>query len=180
MKNPATPDWAAALGAFRGRITERFFEPADELVRLDEDKPRGTFGFAILAIDFLVLETLQGFREGEGDHHGKSKQLFVNFLSSWKAFTDLHGAVDVPGRAEQLYKSGRCALHHSGSTDKIWVARRGPMVTFDNNDEVTLNRTAFHQNLKAAVEAYLTELVEIPNEQLRSNFVAKMKHITGV
>ena len=55
----------------------------DALIDLDRERPKASCGFAILAIDFLVMETLQGFREGVSEHFGQSRNLIVNFLKAW-------------------------------------------------------------------------------------------------
>jgi hypothetical protein len=65
-RQPDSTDWKKALQILDARISQRFLDPVDELIKADESRSRKTFGFAILAIDFLVIETLQGFREIAG------------------------------------------------------------------------------------------------------------------
>ena len=60
-------DWAKAITIFRKRIQERFIEPVDTLIEIERNLPRTRrkYGFAILAIDCLLIETLQAFRYGK-------------------------------------------------------------------------------------------------------------------
>jgi hypothetical protein len=67
---PGTADWEKALAMFEARMRRRFFEPAEALIGLDDARSEKTFGFAVLSIDCLVIETLQGFREGIVNHNG--------------------------------------------------------------------------------------------------------------
>ena len=63
-------DWENAIKVVKIRFEDRFLEPADRLIQLGKSDGGGMqrFGFAILAIDFLVIESLQGFREGIPNH----------------------------------------------------------------------------------------------------------------
>ena len=51
-------DWIRAVASLRKRLEERFVKPARSLLRFSRS------GFAILALDSLLVETLQQFREG--------------------------------------------------------------------------------------------------------------------
>jgi len=115
---PEENEWEKAAIILKDRIEGRFLMPAQALIDMAESDRRLRFGFAILALDFLAIETVQGFRKGCLSHDGESKSLFKRFLVLWSAFQ-----ICVPDQeerdrqAERLYKCGRCALHHSGSTD---------------------------------------------------------------
>jgi hypothetical protein len=78
LTNPAAPkaaDWQKAISTFASRIEARFFDPVDVLVAAEVGKKRKKYGFATLAIDCLLIETLQGFYEGVSDHNRKSGPL---------------------------------------------------------------------------------------------------------
>ena len=53
---PNSDDWEKAVKIFDARIRKRFFHPVDVLIE-HQSHSKKTFGFAILAIDFLVIET---------------------------------------------------------------------------------------------------------------------------
>lgn len=171
--------WALAVAIFDRRMTKRFLDPADVLIA-HAGKNRG-FGFAIMAIDLLVVETLAGFRLGIIDHTGQSGRLFVDFLTRWKAFQEcLDEGADAKARAREIYSGYRCALHHSGQTDgDLRIGVSGPMVRF-SEESISINRTEFHQNLKEAHRAYLDELRTEANVELRGNFLRKMNAIAKV
>src|ERR1700738_4039920 len=62
---PDASAWSEAIDAMRRRIHERFLTPIRELARFDDlDKLPSRPGFAILALDCLLIDTIQSFREG--------------------------------------------------------------------------------------------------------------------
>jgi hypothetical protein len=179
---PGSSNWKTALTIFDARIRCRFLDPVDELIRIDKSRSRQTFGFTILAIDFLVIETLQGFREGMINHTGRSEDLITSFLTRWDVFNkDLPHGADANQIARTIYKGYRCALHHSGATDgALLVGISGPVFAFENERRVKINRTCLHQNLKHEFETYLADLHASDQDDLRTKFLKKMNSICGL
>lgn len=180
--DPDAPDenqWEQAANILKDRIEGRFLKPAQALIDMAEDDPCLRFGFAILALDFLVIETVQGFRKGCVNHDGESKALFKRFLVLWSAFQKcVPDQAERDTKAERLYKSGRCALHHSGSTDRLIVRRTGDqMLEFGPDGRIELNRTVFHQELSDEFARYIDELKNPASVELRANLKAKMDAI---
>jgi hypothetical protein len=174
-----TGEWSEAVKAFEDRIAVRFLRPVDELVRWEEEQRTKTFGFAILAIDCLVIETLQAFREGVTNHRKKSGPLFTAFLEGWDAFREcVPRDANLTSLAYRFYGDCRCALLHSGSTEgDLIVAISGPMVVFRSGHVVRINRKEFHAKLKAAFVGYVNELLIDANVSLRKRFKMKMDAI---
>lgn len=178
--NPKQEDWLKAVDVLRDRIHGRFITPAQTLIEADKAKKQQTFGFAILALDCLVVETIQGFREGVPNHQGHSTRLFKNFLSAWQPFLDcLNAGMVAADKAEEFYKQGRCALHHSGATERMTVGISGRMMKFDNGD-ITVNRTLFHTELVAEFNRHLEALSDPASVDLRKKFLLKMSPICGL
>lgn len=131
--NPKQDEWLKAIDILRDRIHGRFITPAQTLIDVDKNNKPQTFGFAILALDCLVVETIQGFRQGVTYHTRQSTALFKAFLSAWKPFTDCLDAGMVPEtKAEEFYKQGRCSLHHSGATARMGDRRVCAKLVFVN------------------------------------------------
>jgi hypothetical protein len=178
LTNPMGADWEVAIRIFEHRIRSRFIEPANLLIQHEQYKERGTFGFAILALDCMVIETLQGFREGMIDHSGKSGALITACLrqgcfAEW--FTS-------KAEANSFYHGYRCALHHAGQTDgDLRIRRSGPAVVRDSSSgAIAVNRTAFHDLVKTDLADYAKELRSGSNPELRENFRKKMNALCGV
>ncbi len=170
--------WDSATKVLDARLRRRFLEPVDVLIAHEIGRSRGTFGFAVLAIDCLLIETLQRFRTGRLGPKVKSGDLIREFLTIRPAFKD-HFA--PPDRASKFYKHVRCALLHSGQTDgDLRLRRSGPMVSFPSVGRMDINRTAFHDAVKCDLAAYLDELRSGAVADLRRNFRSTMNAICGV
>jgi hypothetical protein len=173
-----TADWEKAFAILDARIRRRFIEPAQLLIDSENGKGRGTNGFAVLAIDFLLVETIQGFRTGRTSHRGQSEKLFKAFLTAWPAFTScMTAGKSADDLATNVYEQGRCALHHTGSTDRIVVKKSGKMFVFHADGRIEINRSLLHRELTTAFDDYLAELKASPNTDLRKKFKTKMNHL---
>lgn len=178
QKNSTSSDWIKAIAILDARIRRRFIEPAQLLIDAENGKSRGINGFAVLAIDFLLIETIQGFREGLTSHNRKSKALFKAFLTNWPKFTAcVPQGTNADDLAASVYEQGRCALHHTGSTDRIIVRKSGKMFVFHNDGRIVINRTLLHQQLVKAFDVYIAALKDPANIALREQFKQKMDHI---
>jgi hypothetical protein len=178
---PHWPDWEQAIAMFDARIRQRFFAPVDALIDFEAQREEKTVGFTILAIDCLVIETLQGFRQGIVKHNGKSETLFVNFLIGWdvfKRYVPPNG--DAEKLAKRIYSDCRCALLHSGATDgELRVGVTGPVFRFKDGHVQGINRTSFHSSLRSEFDGYLAALRTPDGGTLRRNFKKKMDAIAG-
>lgn len=112
--------WMEVIEAFQRRLRERFLLPIHELQSHDKKTNRPTrAGFAILALDCLLIDTIQSFREGrvstgEGISPATS---FRNFLKS-KYFSGFSGT-----NRTDFFNYIRNALFHNGETRKNWKIR---------------------------------------------------------
>lgn len=176
LDEPNSSDWSKAIEIFDSRIRRRFIDPVDVLIAHEIGHTRGTFGFAILAIDCIIVETIEGFREGEFDHDKISERLITSFLNERGEFKEFFNGTGV-----KFYGWYRCALLHSGQTDGDYrIQRRGPLLKHRDNGRVDINRTAFHEAIKREFELYLQELAETNNKTLRINFRKVMDAICGI
>jgi len=175
LDDPTHADWDVAISAFDSRIRERYLAPADFLVTAEKET-RATerrFGFAVLAIDCLLVETLGAFLEGLEESTNRSKEIFCQFLTSRPRFK----VAFSQALAEKFYKEFRCGVLHQadvGGTSKVWSV--GPLVRTEG-ESIIVNRNEFHTCLSFEFTAYLDELRNKSNVQLRSNFRKKMNFI---
>lgn len=169
-------DWTLAIGYLEKRLIGRFIEPADKLIQFESDKNAidKKYGFAVLALDCLLLETIQSFYEGITDSSGKSKFLFVQFLQNRKNFKEYFNAEND---AVRFYKDFRCGILHQGQTSgdaKVWSV--GDLI-WKTNDFVTVNRLLFHEKMKTELEEYINILRTKNDTTLLDNFKIKMDFI---
>jgi len=153
LENNQSNNWDRAVEIFKIRIASRYLEPVDLLIKKDNDRIPidRRYGFTILAIDCLLIETLQSFREGLTDTKGKSKDMFINFLTQRESFKDYFKKDD----AERFYCDFRCGILHQAEIMGDSLLRSvGNVKGKDFNGTPYINRSKMHELIKKEVNLY--------------------------
>lgn len=174
-------DWDQMAGIFIDRIEGRFLKPI-RLIAKDVDI--GEFsGFAILALDCLIIETLNQFHFGRNTTVGKHNKTFWVFFNNSDFFKD-HFSKD---QALIFYSHFRCGILHQAQTKEKSVVRIGQntmieTVQNDNSKGLIVDRLKFHGALENAISSYIEKLRngDEQNSKLRCNFVKKMNFICEI
>ena len=151
------------------RLSARFFDAVKVI-----DK-RDFAGFAVLALDCLLIETLQQFREGADETpRRKGEQYFVDFLT-----TAPFSAYFTKATAAKFYDHFCCGILHQAKIKASSKVRRvGPLVAPTHDGKgLIINRKLFHATLRKAFAAYLRGLRNRSDALLCQHFVKKMNHI---
>ena len=77
-------NWEKATDIFYDRINGRFLAPVDAIVDHDSYEIREFSGFSILAIDCLIIETLNQFYKGIDETSGENWKAFRDFFKGSK------------------------------------------------------------------------------------------------
>ena len=171
-------DWPRALEIFRDRIEGRFLRPMRSFLS------EKSSGFAILALDSLLVETLQQFWEGVPKTPSKVSSKGCRQLQSeayFRAF--LRGPLYKGGFSRQtaglFYRTIRCGiLHQAEAEGSSRVLRRGVLVVLRSDKRgIDVNRVKFHQELERAIDRYLVMLADNTETVRRHNFWKKMNYI---
>ncbi|MDQ5770174.1 hypothetical protein [Thiothrix subterranea] len=169
-------DWQKAVSVFKDRIYARYIDPVDLLVdaEKDVDPKNKRFGFTTLAIDLLLMETLQAFKEGLPDTSGMSAQVFKRFLEQSSRFSEYFKT--EPERRE-FYTQFRCGILHQAevqSSALVWsVGDLYDRTSFPH----TVNRMFIHRALKDDLDDYLKLLRDPMSKKARTEFKKKMDAI---
>jgi hypothetical protein len=168
-------DWEKAISILRSRIYGRYIDPVDQLILAEQSTPASErrFGFTIVAIDCLLIETFGAFLLGLGTTDGVSRDTFCKYLTTRPRFS----GVFTEDLARQFYKEFRCGILHQaevGGGSKVWSVG---VLLWEANGKLTVNRNELHERLKADFEDYLAELSNPVNIVLRQNFRKKMDFI---
>jgi len=165
-------DWAKAAEIVRDRLEGRFLKFATNCLRLEYS------GFVVLAIDSLLIEAIQQFKEGITDGHGKSKMLVKRFLEGERFQPDF----DMNAR-EAFYTDIRCGLLHQAEAKKMWLIRRNQSALLqkvEGDQGYIIDVKRFHAGVQGSFADYLKLIPNPSSSLLRSNLWGKMIHICSV
>ena len=175
LDNENSSDWCIAIEIIDERIRGRYLDPVDELIELDNKRAAKDrrFGFTILAIDCIIVETLQVFIEG--GVVGNTRERFVNFLTKRPSFSE-HFDKQLACRFYDNFRNGLLHEAETRSGGLVWSVGQ----LLDNTGTgMTINRTKFHEALKDEFDFYLTELEDTKCEKLRKNFRNQMDSVVN-
>ncbi|HET6218574.1 MAG TPA: hypothetical protein VFE27_16240 [Acidobacteriaceae bacterium] len=175
-----TTDWAEMTTIFRDRLVGRFLGSI-HLIANDEEIGRFA-GFSTLALDCLLIETLNQFYKGLDETPSPHVDEFREFFLNSEHFRD-HFSDET---AKIFYWHIRCGLLHQAQTKKKSFIRAddSAMITVTTNDVrdgIIVNRVKFHEAVERVIESYIKRLLDggVANDALRTNFIVKMKLICG-
>lgn len=177
----ANNDWKRMVEIFEDRIEGRFLKP----VRLiANDLGIGEFsGFSILALDCLIIETLNQFYSGLDETEGAHWKAFWDFFKNSEFFKGHFSRK----KAFTFYSHYRCGILHQAQTKEKSVVRidQSTMIQSVENDiskGLIVDRSIFHKALEKEISSYMEKLKKggKENSKLRSNFVKKMNIICGI
>lgn len=160
-------DWNQAIHIMDNRIRGRFFDSINILIdNINEN------GFAIMALNCLLVETLYQFTRGLGETElGKNKDRYVAFLN-----LVMPGVFPNRKSREVFYSDIRCGILHSAQT------KRGSQLTFDKpyviemfgNEQIRVDVKEFTRHLVDYYNKYMYDLSKPENITLRLAFINKM------
>lgn len=181
------PEWEEAFQLLHVRIKTRFLNPIDWILEKRQDEGEG---FSVVALQCILIEFLEAFYQGKiystsGSprkfEYNSSKQLFCDFLTKHKPFSDYFISKD---NANGFFDNIRCGLLHEAATKKTSRINNAPahnkLVSFEPNDQsnMRLYRENFYQAILKFIETYKSELLSCRTLQI--NFVRKMDDICGI
>ncbi|EJF7266466.1 TPA: hypothetical protein KD853_004769 [Vibrio parahaemolyticus] len=171
-------DWNIAVDALKARLFERYISPVDLLIEAESQvNPQDKrFGFTTLAIDFLLMETFQAFKDGEVNSKNKSQKLFKKFLQQSPTFSQYFSSNN---QRKRFYEQFRCGILHQAevqSSALVWSV--GDL--YDRTGvKHTVNRLYVHRELKKEISEYLNKLRDPDSVVLREAFRKKMDSIAA-
>ena len=168
----ANRDTAGLVQFLRERHRQRFFKPINQL-KSAKGNSQG-FGFAVMALCSLLIETVQSYRDGlPTTHQGELSNLrkLDNVPSAYQLPPDLKVKgddefkkffvafqSDFPGiDGEEFYKNIRNGLLHQGQTKGGWLLHKGGSVVRHAKKKI-IYRDQFSERLEGCFKKYLGEL----------------------
>jgi len=167
-------DWNTAIAIAEDRIGRRFLDPVQAM--MDSDGVGSWCGFAVLAIDCLLIETLYAFEHGLPNTRNQSRKAFIRFLLASPVF-----AAHFDERtAADFYSQVRCGILHQSETVDGALVRTSTdcqvVSLTEDGGQLVVNRNLFHQGLVQHFNDYLA-LLRGGDRTLRANLRRKLDAI---
>jgi hypothetical protein len=160
-------NWKLAIDIAEDRIRGRWLTWADQISAAQFS------GFAVLALDCIILESLWGFMNGNPVPNGKVRDTYREILRGPRfGWTD--------AQSEAFREFVRNGLMHDAETRSQWIVQR----TLPKNSIIeqrpgagyVINRTKFHDALKSTFDDWIANLRD-GDVALRENMRNRMKQI---
>ena len=161
-------NWNQAVNIFNDRINGRFINPINTLRDQASEN-----GFAIMAIDCLLIDTFYQFENGLDNNAKNNKKNYSTFLH--ETFSNLF---PTKAKAEEFYTRIRCGILHSAQTKEkgILTTDRQSPIEFQNG-VLYVSVEGFTDCLIQYFNEYKRKLLNADNQELRANFITKMNFI---
>ena len=172
LDSNAPKDWKKAADVVRDRLHGRFLGFASKFLKSSYS------GFVVLAIDSLLAETIQQFKDGVTNGHGQSEKLVKRFLEGAPFQPDFDAAA-----RKAFYQDIRCGLLHQAEAKKMWLIRRKQPALLQKiaaGRVYIVDVERFHAGVEGSLNDYLKLLVEPASSSLRKNLWTKMDQICSV
>lgn len=162
------PDWECAVNIFVDRIQGRYINQIDLL-----SNDINANGFAIMALNCLLIEALYQFENGLKETKNSNKKEYSDFLKQMDSTAFSVGSV-----AEDFYTHIRCGILHSAQTkaESRLSDRTGFVVAVENN-VLIVSVTGVTNLVKHHFTSYAGRLLDSNETDLRKNFIKKMKYV---
>ena len=183
-------NWPTMYQVFIDRLNYRYWVAVQALIDADKRQPSRRFGFSIMALDCLLIETLAQFYLGlrtsndarcKKGHKLSNMDFYVGFLL--RDSLRLNEIFDTEQKARLFYRTIRCGILHQGETtgsSKI-VTNTSSILEDASKDGVTINRSLFHEFLaEQEYKAYCEKLESNEPPVYRANMIKKMGHICHI
>lgn len=180
--NSSRDDWNRAIQIFDDRIRFRYLTPIDNLLKDVIDIEIN--GFAVMALNCLLVDTFYQFREPDNEcHDPKKNRRYEFFLRKNSVVYPEFLTTNFPSdfdtnKAIYFYKDIRCGILHSGQT------KNGSQLTYDKNyvveifekDKIRVDVRNFTKIIKDYYNNYVYKLKQ-GDSLIRESFLKQMKKI---
>ncbi len=187
--NSCAEDWNKAIDIFISRINGRYFNAINKLSSSGNIEEMQKYGFSIMSIECLLIDTLVKFRYGPSrmnnqfsdDNRFKNvrfnqenKIRFIKFLKEFisKEFLEKNNA-------EKFYKDIRCGIVHFGTTENMsrLTCDSDKLIKSLENGDISVDVNILYNRLERYFKEYINELKDINQKKLRENFVITMNYL---
>ncbi len=176
-------EWKKAINIFIDRMKGRYIDAINKLSNNGDKILLQKYGFSIMCIQCLLIDTLVKFRYGPTlskrgtlSYNYENQNHFTKFLK--EAFSeDFNNEM-----ALKFYRDIRCGIMHFGTT------KRNSRLTCDSNQLITriddgnisVDINILEERLEQYFQQYIEEIKQENQTELRENFIIAMNYICNI
>ena len=176
-------EWEKAINIFIARMQGRYFDAINKLSDNENEIAMQKYGFSIICIQCLLIDTLVKFRYGPTiskrgtlSYNYENKTKFTKFLKE-VIYNDFNSKM-----AARFYEDIRCGVMHFGTT------KRNSRLTCDSNcliseiadGNISVDINILEKKLEQYFKKYIKELQQENQTKLRENFIMAMNYICNI
>jgi hypothetical protein len=189
-------DWNTAIEIFEDRINYRYLDAIDALQKNDDvhywKKRQRRFGFSMMALDCLLIETLAQFYGGWKDSLEAQWALKLDNKDFYKIFLTQESfvlkSVFDETKALAFYRTIRCGILHQAETKNDSIIRfyddkdysKQPFTLLKDGKSLRIHWSNFHPLVQSEFKTYIIHLKANDVPGLRDKFKRKMDFICRI
>lgn len=176
-------EWEKAINIFIARMQGRYFDAINKLSNNGNRTAMQKYGFSIMCIQCLLIDTLVKFRygptvseRGTRTYNFENKKKFTRFLKEI-FFEDFNSNMAV-----RFYEDIRCGIMHFGTT------KRNSRLTYDSDcliteiedGNISVDINILEEKLEQYFQQYIKEIKLENQTEMRENFIIAMNYICNI
>lgn len=176
-------EWEKAINIFIDRIQGRYFDAINKLSNNGDRELLQKYGFSIMCIQCLLIDTLVKFRYGPTlskrgtlSYNYENQNHFTKFLK--EVFPrDFNNEM-----ALNFYRDIRCGIMHFGTTkrESRLTCDSSRLITEIEEKNISVDIKVLEERLEQYFRQYIEEIRSGNQTKLRENFIIAMNYICNI
>lgn len=176
-------EWEKAINIFITRLQGRYFDAINKLSDNGNIAEMQKYGFSIVSIQCLLIDTLVKFRygplkskKGTLSYNYENREQFTKFLKT-EFPQDFNQKM-----ALSFYKDIRCGVMHFGTTKRNsrLTCDSSHLITEIEGKNISVDISVLEEELEQYFQQYIEEIKKGSQIELRENFIIAMNYICNI
>lgn len=176
-------EWKKAINIFIDRMQGRYFDAINKLSNNGDKTEMQKYGFSIMCIQCLLIDTLVKFRYGPTllkrgtlSYNYENQKHFTKFLKE-VFFEDFNNEM-----ALKFYRDIRCGIIHFGTTKRSsrLTCDSTYLITEIEDENISVDINILEERLEEYFQQYIEEIKQENQTDLREKFIIAMNYICNI
>ena len=176
-------EWEKAINIFITRIHGRYFDAINKLSNNKNEKEMLKYGFSIMCIQCLLIDTFVKFRFGPSKPREKTLSYNYENRDQFAKFLRTEFREDFNYKiALRFYKDIRCGIVHFGTTknNSRLTCDSDKLITELKDGNISVDISILEDRLENYFQKYIEEIKLESQTELREKFIMAMNYICSI